>query len=435
MQTIRIGLLGLGTVGQVVARELVERRELLRRAAGVDLVLQRAAVRKPEKSRSIAVAQLETDPLKVVQADDVDLVIELIGGEQPAKSVIAAALERGRPVVTANKRVLAWHGGELLALAASRGVELRYEASVGGGIPLIAPLEDDLPANRVLEMRAIINGTTNYILTQMSSGAAYETALREAQAKGFAEADPTDDVEAVDAADKLALLVRLGFGINCTPAALFRQGIRGLDTKDIALGREFGYVLKLLASARLTERGVEARVHPAFLPASHPLARVDGAQNAIQVIGDLCGPVMFSGQGAGGEATASAVLADVVRVARRLASGRTAIPPRGSARSEEQTLRPMSEVRTRCYFRLAVDDVPGVFAQITRVLGSHSIGLASVLQREPFKGGSAEVVLLTYAAPESALAEAEAELARLPCTRSVLARIRVDAPDTHSENK
>jgi homoserine dehydrogenase len=336
-------------------------------------------------------------------------------------------------VVTANKRVMAWHGGELLALAAARGVELRYEASVGGGIPLIAPLEDDLPANRILELRAIINGTTNYILTQMADGAAYETALSEAQSRGFAEADPTDDVEAVDAADKLALLVRLAFGVSCTPAALFRQGIRGLDTKDIALGREFGYVLKLLASARLTERGVEARVHPAFLPSAHPLARVDGARNAVHLVGDLCGPVMFSGQGAGGDATASAVLADVVRIARRLASGRPPIAPRSNARADEEALRPMSEVRTRCYFRLAVDDVPGVFAQITQVLASHSIGLASVLQREPFKGGSAEVVLLTYSAPESALAHAEAELARLPCTRAVLARIRVDAPDTHSE--
>src|SRR2546421_4225029 len=426
-QQVRIGLLGIGTVGQAVARALIERHDVLSRAAGTSLVLQRAAVRDLARPRSLAVERLTADPAVVASADDVDLVIELVGGEEPARTLIASALERARPVVTANTRLLAWHGPQLAELAARKGVELRYEAAVGGGIPLIAPLTDDLAANRVLELRAIINGTCNYILTRMAAGETLEDALTKAQEAGYAEADPRDDVDGVDALDKLCVLVRLAFNASCTPAQIHRQGIRGLDPRDLAYGRELGYVLKLLAIARRASGGgVEARVHPAFLPADHPLARVDGAYNAVHVIGDLCGPVMFSGLGAGGNATASAVLADVVHVARRLALGDPVPPARDSG--PETPLLPMNEVRTRCYFRLSVDDEPGVFAQITRVLAEHRIGLASVIQREPGKHGAAEVVLLTYAAPEAALATAGEQLARLSSTRAVLARIRVEAP-------
>jgi homoserine dehydrogenase len=426
VKTVRIGLLGVGTVGHAVARALIERRDVLSRAAGVPLVLQRAAVRDLSRPRPLPREQLTTDALSVAKADDVDLVIELMGGEEPARAHIAAALERSKPVVTANKRVLSWHGPQLAALAASKGVELRCEAAVGGGIPLIAPLTDDLAANRIMDLRAIINGTCNYVLTRMAQGETLEVALGKAQEAGFAEADPRDDVDGIDAADKLCILVRLAFNAACRPDQLHRQGIRGLDPRDLAYGRELGYVLKLLAIARRGPGGaVEARVHPAFLPADHPLARIDGAQNAVHVVGDLCGPVMFSGLGAGGDATASAVLADVVHVARRLALGDPVPPPRDSG--PEAPLLPMAEVKTRCYFRLAVDDVPGVFAQITKVLATHEIGLASVIQREPGKLGAAEVVLFTYAAPEFALAAAEAELAQLPSTRAVLARIRVEA--------
>ncbi len=425
MRQVRIGLLGVGTVGQAVARALLDRRDVLSRAAGTELVLQRAAVRDLARPRALPAERLTADPAAVASADDVDLVIELVGGEEPARTLIAAALERGRPVVTANKRVLAWHGPQLAQLAARKGVELRYEAAVGGGIPLIAPLTDDLAANRVLELRAIINGTCNYILTRMASGESLEHALAQAQRAGYAEADPSDDIDAVDAGDKLCVLLRLAFNASCTPALLYRQGIRGIDPRDLAYGRELGYVLKLLAVARRTDAGIEGRVHPAFVPAEHPLARVDGAYNAVHVLADLCGPVMFSGLGAGGDATASAVLADVVHVARRMALGDPVPPPRENG--PEVPLLPMAEVVTRCYFRLSVDDEPGVFAQITRVLAEHRIGLASVIQREPGKHGAAEVVLLTYAAPEAALATAEQQLARLSSTRAVQARIRVEA--------
>jgi len=427
VKSIRIGLLGVGTVGQSVARALAERRDVLSRAAGASLVLQRAAVRDLSRDRGVESARLTADAGTIVRAEDVDLVVELIGGEEPARALIAEALERGKPVITANKRVVAWHGPQLSQLAAQRGVELRFEAAVGGGIPLIAPLTDDLAANRVLEMRAIINGTTNYLLTRMAAGESFDAALAQAQKLGYAEADPRDDVEAIDAADKLAILVRIAFGATCTPGQIFRQGVRGLDPQDLAYGREMGYALKLLATARRNDGGIEARVHPAFLSAEHPLARVDGARNAVHVVGDLSGPVMFSGLGAGGDATASAVLADVTHVARRLALGDPVEPLRPAA--SDAALLPVGEVRTRCYFRLAVDDVPGVFAQVTRVLADHRIGLASVIQREPDKG-PADVVLLTYAARESDLAEAEAQLARLPCTRAVRARIRVEEART-----
>ena len=420
-------MIGLGTVGQAVARALLERGELLARSCGATLVLQRAAVRDLQKPRPVPASRLTSNLEEVATADDVDIVVELMGGLEPPRTLIEQALAKGKPVVTANKRVVSWHGPALLALAAQKGAELRYEAAVGGGIPLIAPLLDDLAANRILELRAIINGTTNYILTRMAAGETLDAALADAQRKGFAEADPRDDVDAVDAADKLAILVRHAFGLAVPPREIFRQGLRGLDPKDIAFGREFGYALKLLAVARRGARGIEARVHPTFIPVAHPLSRIDGAQNAIHIVGDLCGPVMFSGQGAGGDATASAVLADILHVARRLALGDPAPALRDAGPAV--SLSPLAEARTRCYFRLAVEDQPGVFAQITAVLAQHSIGIASVLQREPGRLGNAEVVLLTYAAPEAALSAAEEQLARLSCVRAVQARIRVEAAD------
>ncbi|MFL5456383.1 MAG: homoserine dehydrogenase [Myxococcales bacterium] len=423
MKSVRIGLLGVGTVGAAVARAIATRGDVLARASRAALVVQRAAVRDPAKERGLSLERVTTDPREVVRADDVDVVVELLGGEEPAFALIKEAIERGKPVVTANKRVVSWHGPELHDLAARKGVELRYEAAVGGGIPLLAPLADDLAANRIVELRAIINGTTNYILTQMAHGASFQDALATAQKLGYAEADPGDDVDAVDAADKLAILVRIAFGVSCTPREIFREGVRSLDPVDIAYGREMGYALKLLASARRANGGIEARVHPAFLSVDHPLARVDGARNAVHLLGDLCGPVMFSGLGAGGDATASAVLADLTHVARRLALGDGVEPPRPGHHG--LPVLPMDQVHGRSYLRLSVDDVPGVFAQITHVLAEAGIGLASVIQREPVSG-QADVVLMTYSAPEAAMRDALTKLAALPCTHSVRARIRVE---------
>lgn len=427
MQRVRVGLLGVGTVGGAVARALVERRELLSAAAGAEIVLQRAVVRDVAKPRSVDASLLSDDPAKVLGASDVDVVVELMGGQELGRSTMNGALDAGKHVVTANKRALAWHGDELFAKAAAKNLILRYEGAVCGGLPVIRPLANDLAANNIRELRGIINGTTNYIVTAMAAGADYASTLKRAQELGFAEADPTDDVEGIDAADKLAILIRLAFGVGITPDKIHRQGISGLDVRDIALGRELGYTLKLVGLARATAKGIEARLHPTFLPMQHPLAHVDGAQNALHVIGDLSGPIMFSGQGAGGDPTASAVLADMIAVARALASGQNVA--QANRKPAADKLLPTAEGRTRCYFRIAVDDQPGVFAKITQVLAKHDIGLASVLQREPFQHGAAEIVLLTYVAQESALAAAEKDLEALSCTKGVKARIRVDAPD------
>ena len=420
---LRIGLLGVGTVGGAVARALTLRKRELEAAAGTSLTITRAVVRDLGKPRGLPQELLSTDPEAVVRAPDVDVVVELMGGEEPCRSLIERALENGKHVVTANKRVLAHHGEELLEKASAKGLSLRYEGAACGGLPVIAPLAHDLAANDICELRGIINGTTNYIVTAMANGGDFTSTLAEAQRLGYAEADPTDDVDGIDAADKLAILVRLAFGAVITPKRIYREGLRAIEAHDIALGRELGYTLKLLATARRTDEGIEARVHPVFLPTSHPLARVDGADNALHVVGDLCGPIMFSGRGAGGDATASAVLADIVRIARGGVNTVRSV--------SDVPILSMADTRTRCYFRIAVDDVPGVFAKITAVLATYDIGLASVLQREPFQQGSAEIVLLTYAARESALAKAEADLAALSCTRAVRARIRVDAPDEH----
>lgn len=427
MQRVRVGLLGVGTVGGAVARALVERRELLSAAAGAEIVLQRAVVRDVAKPRSVDASLLTDDPAKVIGAADIDVIVELMGGQELGRVTMNGALDAGKHVVTANKRALAYHGDELFAKAAAKDLILRYEGAVCGGLPVIRPLANDLAANNIRELRGIINGTTNYIVTAMAAGADYASTLARAQELGFAEADPTDDVEAIDAADKLAILIRLAYGVGVTPDKIHRRGISDLDVRDIALGRELGYTLKLVGLARSTDKGVEARVQPTFLPTQHPLARVDGAQNALHVIGDLSGPIMFSGQGAGGDPTASAVLADMIAVARSLASGTNV--GQASRKPASTRLLPSSEARTRCYFRIAVDDVPGVFAKITHVLAHHDIGLASVLQREPFENGAAEIVLLTYVATESALAAAEKDLEALSCTKGVKARIPVDAPD------
>jgi homoserine dehydrogenase len=421
----RVGMLGCGTVGSAVARTLAAHGDDVARRAGVRIEITRVAVRDVARHRDVplTVEVFTADPLSIVDDPNIDVVVELLGGLEPARQLVERALATGKPVVTGNKELIAAAGAELEAAAHAGEADLAYEAAVAGGIPLIRPLRESLAGDRVTRILGVVNGTTNYILTQMAHGASFQDALSTAQKLGYAEADPGDDVDAVDAADKLAILVRIAFGVSCTPREIFREGVRSLDPVDIAYGREMGYALKLLASARRANGGIEARVHPAFVSLDHPLARVDGARNAVHLLGDLCGPVMFSGLGAGGDATASAVLADLTHVARRLALGDEVEPPRPEHHA--LPVLPMDQVHGRSYLRLSVDDVPGVFAQITHVLAEAGIGLASVIQREPVSG-QADVVLMTYSAPEGAMREALTRLAALPCTHSVRARIRVE---------
>jgi len=420
-----VGLLGLGTVGSGVARVLLAKGDALERRIGRPVQICKVLVRDPSKPRTISLSvPLVTDPLQVIDDPAVDIVVEVIGGEEPARTLILQAIERGKHVVTANKEVMAKHGPAILAAAAARGVTVAYEASVGGGIPLIGPFQLDLAANDITSVVGIVNGTTNYILTRMSeSGAAFADALREAQDLGYAEPDPTNDVEAWDAAYKLAILASLAFGAPVMPEQIWREGITQVSQRDILYAGEMGYRIKLLAIARLVDGQVEAHVHPSLVHRGSMLASVDGSFNAVQIEGDLIGSALFYGRGAGSEPTASAVVADLI------ALGTSA--GRGSHRSGARppSLRSMSLLQTRYFLRLLTLDRPGVMASIATVLGDRGISLASVVQKESVVLGDdvpgAEIVLTTHVANEAAVQDAIATLRHMPVIKTVGSLLRV----------
>ncbi|HZU05811.1 MAG TPA: homoserine dehydrogenase [Chloroflexota bacterium] len=428
---IRVGMLGLGVVGSGVAQALLSKAGSIARRVGRPVVLQRVLVRDPHKPRCVDASLLTTDPAAVLADPAIDIVVEVMGGEQPAHQYILAAIEQGKHVVTANKEVMAKYGPEILAAAAARGLDVAFEASVGGGIPVIGPFRIDLLANDIQKITAIINGTTNYILTRMArDGASYEEALREAQALGYAEPDPRNDVEGLDAAYKLTILATLAFHARVRPSDVYVEGITSLTPADFRYARELGYAIKPLAIGRATDRGLELRVHPAFLPVDELLARVDGVYNAVSVEGDLVGRILFYGRGAGAGPTASAVVADVIDIAQRLGAsgGRALLPPLDS----DRRVLPLSELWTRYYLRLIAVDRPGVIAQITRVLGDHDISLASVIQKEDVvlehvrDVRHAEIVLMTHRANEAAVQRAVALIAQLPVVAAVGSVIRVE---------
>ncbi len=425
---VGIGLMGLGVVGSGVAHILAEKAEVYARTAGCPLVIRRVLVRDLRKERSFRVdpAVITNDPRDILEDAGVDIVIEVMGGETPAYQYMREALSRGKFVVTANKEVMAKHGAELTAMAREYGVDILYEASVGGGIPIIAPLKRDLLANEIVALRAIINGTTNYILTAMSrTGESFDRALAQAQDLGYAEPDPTNDVEAFDAAYKLAILASLAFHTDVRPADVYRQGITGLAPRDFTYAAELGYAIKLLAIARRDGDAVQARVHPALLPADEPLAKVDGVLNAVQVDGDLLGQVLFEGRGAGSLPTTSAVVADLLDAATSVVSG--VREPAGGRREAPTCILPMGEVVTRYYFRVTVADRPGVLAKIAHVLGDREISIASVIQKEADeRAQTAELVIMTHLAREDAIQAALEELARLDVVREVGNMIRVE---------
>ncbi|MCL4371585.1 MAG: homoserine dehydrogenase [Chloroflexi bacterium] len=404
---VGIGLLGLGVIGSGVTRVLTEKAADIAGYVGRPVVLQRVLVRDPNKRRGAAVApDFLTTSFDTVLADpSVDIVVELLGGEEPAHQYIEAALRRGKRVVTANKEVMAKFGPELLAIARENNTEIRYEASVGGGIPLIGPFNRTLLANRVFQIRAIINGTTNYILTRMAEeGAPFADALGQAQALGYAEPDPRNDVEGIDAAYKLAILATLAFRVRVHPDNVYREGIQRLHPNDFRYAREFGYAIKLLAIGKETEDGIEVRVHPAMVPNHLLLAQVGGVFNAVQVDGDLMGPLVFYGRGAGAGPTSGVVVSDIIELARELdvcpdSGGAARIPPLAYA---SKRVKPMSEVKTRYYFRMEVADRAGVLARIAEVLGSQQISIASVVQKEADEQAqTAEIVIMTHLAEEA----------------------------------
>lgn len=426
--TIRIGLLGLGTVGSGVARILPQKADSLAATIGARLKIERILVRDPRKPRPIEVPSelLTTDPAAVLDDPDIDIVVEVVGGERPALDFLWRAIENGKHVVTANKVVMARHGAELMALARQKGVDVLYEASVGGGLPIVAVLKHDLAANEIRWIKAIINGTTNYILTRMDrDGVEYAQALTEAQQLGYAEPDPADDVEGRDAAFKLAILASLAFRSRIPPEAVYHEGVTRLTVRDFRYARELGYAIKLLAIAKCANGIAEARVHPCLVPLHRMLAQVHGVFNAVEVEGDLVGRVLFYGQGAGALPTSSAIVADVLELARDIARGVPRECPELGLNHLE--VRPIHEIQSRYYIRMEVADRPGVLAQIAGVFGQHYISIASVIQKEAHEEAlTAELVIMTHRANEAAVRAALREIARLPVVREVGNCIRVD---------
>ncbi len=425
---VGVGLMGLGVVGSGVARALLERGDAYGRQLGCPLRLVRILEREPDRERPVRVDPVlfTQDVRDIVDNDSVHIVIEVLGGENPAFEYQRRALEVGKYVVTANKEVIAKHGVELRAVARESGVDLLYEASVGGGIPIIAPLNRDLLADEITAVSAIINGTTNYILSSMSrEGSDFEPALRRAQELGYAEADPANDIEGTDAAYKLAILASLAFHTDIRPEDVYREGITRLTARDFRYARELGCAIKLLALARKHDSQLQVRVHPVLLHEDELLAKVDGVLNAVQVEGDLVGRVLFQGQGAGSLPTSSAIVADVLDAARSVLSGpRERLSPPSQ---ETASLRPMSELRTRYYVRMVVSDSPGVFGRIAGVLGDHQISIASVIQKEADeRAQTAEIVIMTHEAQEEAVQQALQEVERLPVVVEIGNFLRVE---------
>jgi homoserine dehydrogenase len=424
---IGVGLMGLGTVGSGVARILHEKADVYARQIGYPLVLLRALVRDTSKQRAFKIdpTLLTTDAADILNDPQVEMVIEAIGSEEPAYGYLREALTAGKFVVTANKEVMAKHGGELLALAREHNVDLLYEASVGGGIPIIAPLKRDLLANDIVGVTAIINGTTNYILTAMrEGGGSFGEALAEAQRLGYAEPDPTNDVEGIDAAYKLAILATLAFHVDARPEDVHREGISTLTPEDFAYARELGYAIKLLAIARKDGAQVQLRVHPALVPEHELLASVGGALNAVQIEGDLMSRVLFQGPGAGSLPTTSSVVADALDAAVSISNA--VYWPHSFRREAGIEIMPMDDVRARYYLRLAVADQPGVLAQIARALADASISIASVIQKEA-AGGGAEIVIMTHEAGEGDMRSAAAAIEALDGVERMAQQLRVHA--------
>lgn len=426
MKQLKIGLLGLGQVGRGVYSILRSKRAHLARICGTSLHIVRIAVRNPAKKRPVRPNRIEVTAhsRQVVRDPSVDVVVELIGGIHPAKELILEALRSNKDVVTANKALLAEHGRELFREAQKRGRHLLFEASVGGGIPVIKAAREGLIANRIRSICAIINGTSNYILTQMSeSGLDFKEALARARQEGYAERDPALDVEGIDAAHKLTILASLVFGGWVRLRDIYVDGISRIRSEDVSFAEEFGYTIKLLAIAKKTASGVEAQVRPTLLPKSHVLASVNGSYNAVLMSGDEVGDVLLYGRGAGSLPTGSAVVSDLVDLAR-MRSGEWNHPFRMDFRS--LLVRSVASFSSRYYLRFHVVDQPGVLAKISQVLGQHQVSISDVIQKERRIGGVVPLILLTHRASERALRGAIHRINQLAVTRGKAQVLRIE---------
>lgn len=429
---VRVGLIGLGTVGQGVVSVLRENAAEIERRVGRPVIVTHASARDVSKPREVSLdgITLVSHPMQIAREADVDVVVEVIGGHTTAKEVILAALARGKPVVTANKALLAEEGNAIFGAALKAGVPVAFEASVAGGIPIIKAIREGLAGNRIESLAGIINGTCNYILTQMTvKGQPYAEALADAQKLGYAEADPTFDVEGVDAAHKLAILASIAFGMPLSFKGVACEGISTVTAQDITLANTLGYRIKLLGIAKRSEAGAELRVHPTLIPDDHLLAKVDGVLNSVVVQGNAVGQIGFYGRGAGGKATASAVIADLVDVARSLGGDAKHQVPALAFQPDAVTvmpLLPIKQIESSYYLRLRVADEPGVLKALTGILAAHEISIEAILQKEPRGGEDATVALITSRVIEHRFDAAMAEMCALPFVREGASRLRVE---------
>ena len=430
---INVGLMGLGVVGTGVAAHILGKASFLAAVTGRNVNLKKVLVRDITRARDINLPSgLLTNNAEDILADpEIHIVVEVIGGTDPVENHLKQALAAGKHIVTANKEVMAKSGPELLALARENSANILFEASVGGGIPIVGCLMNELAANDIRSIRSIINGTTNYILTRMANErTSFDQALGEAQGLGYAEADPTNDIEGIDAAYKLTILASLAYRQPFQSADVYCEGISRLEPQDFRYAQELGYAIKSLAIANLDDGAVQLRVYPALVPSEHMLAKVDGVYNAVEVDGSLCGQVLFHGMGAGREPTTSAVVGDLIEVVRKMGSQSRSSGSQewaGPGNGAALTVRPIGDLQARYYIRLDVADNPGVLAQIAQVLGDGEISIAAVLQRDTdAEAGSAEIVITTHPAKEASMQNALQTMAGLSQVRRVSNVIRIE---------
>ena len=435
MQPMRVGLLGLGTVGRGTWTVLNRNAEEISRRAGRPIRITRIATRAPENARALLQGtdsvEVNADVDALVRSPDVDIVLELIGGIEPARSLMLQAIALGKHVVTANKALLAAHGNEIFAAAQKAGVMVAFEAAVAGGIPIIKALREGLTANRIEWIAGIINGTSNFILSEMRrTGAPFAAVLKEAQARGYAEADPTFDVDGVDAAHKLAIMSAIAFGVPMQFDKAYTEGVSKLMHEDIRYAEELGYRIKLLGITRRAEKGIELRVHPTLVPTTRLIANVEGPMNAVLVKGDAVGATLYYGPGAGAEPTASAVIADLVDVTRMHTADPEHRVPHLAFQPDQLSdipFLPMGEVVTSYYLRMRVLDRPGVLADITRILADRDISIDAMIQKEPSEGeDQTDIILLTHQSIERQVTDAIAGIESLETVRGKVVRIRME---------
>jgi len=431
MKKINVGLIGLGTVGIGVVKILKKNMSLISQRSGCKITIKKIADlnTRPRRGLKLSPGMLTKDGMSVVNDPGIDIVVELIGGLEPARSLVLQALKNGKHVVTANKALLSEHGPELYAAASKHGVEIAFEASVAGGIPIIRSIREGFASDRIINFYGILNGTANYILSRMTDeGAAFKDVLKEAQQKGYAEADPTFDIEGIDTLHKLCILIGLGYDKNVPAKKIFTEGISKITALDVEYARELGYRIKLLAICRSADGKLDARVHPTLVPEKHMLAQVQRTFNAIFLQTADVGPTMFYGRGAGMLPTGSAVVADIMAVARDAHhGGANRVPlPLTNAQADKLRLQPVKEIQSRYYLRFSANDRPGVLSRIAGILGRNHISISSVIQKgRTIHGGTVSIFMITHEALESDMQKAMSQIKRLAIMRSDTMLIRI----------